>query len=60
MPLGFLFWLIMVIWFFVFPVNGLAAARQCHHTFSSCAAPCWMFVLFFILGWRAFGFVIQN
>lgn len=58
MSIGFIFWLIMILWF----VFGLLPQYPQGPT------PAWrpfggsllLFILLFLLGWRAFGFVIQG
>jgi hypothetical protein len=57
MSIGFIFWLIMLIWI-VFWAFG---------NFTPAGAPYWNrggwlvgFLLFFLLGWATFGFMIQG
>ena len=58
MPLGFLFWLIMILvaLFGLFGYNYEGPYRN--RIFGGWGLL--VFVLFFIVGWRVFGFVIVN
>lgn len=53
MPIGFLFWTIMVLWL----IFGIWRAGGDRYLIGSSILT---FVLFFLLGWRVFGFVIQG
>lgn len=54
MPLGIIFWILMILWFFsAFPGNSFMGDRGPLVSFGL------GFVLFFLLGWKVFGFVIQ-
>jgi hypothetical protein len=57
MSLGFLFWLIMVVWIIFWAFGTFTPAGQPYWNRGG-----WLigFVLFFILGWATFGFVIQG
>jgi hypothetical protein len=56
-PIGILFWVLMVLWFlFGMYWNGVPSQAN---------AGIWggnllLFILLFLLGWKAFGFVIQG
>jgi hypothetical protein len=64
MTIGFLFWLLMVLWF----VLGLyshwpapqAAGQPATVPYGAIGGNLLLFVLLFLLGWKAFGFVIQG
>lgn len=57
MPIGIAFWVIMLIWL-VFGLFGpmLGFAPALHATVSTVL----LFVLFFLLGWKVFGFMFQG
>lgn len=56
MPIGFLFWVLMVLWFFSWGWGtwGPGSPWAIH------AGNLLFFVLLFLLGWHAFGFVIHG
>jgi hypothetical protein len=57
MPIGIAFWVIMLIWlvFGLFgPMLGFAAAL------TATVSTVLLFVLFFLLGWKVFGFMFQG
>lgn len=58
MPIGMLFWMLMIIW----AVFGLAWNSNPAMFGTWGWVPNWLllFVLFFILGWHAFGFVVHG
>jgi hypothetical protein len=58
MSLGLLFWLIMIIWFVLGIFRNWPGATVDGRLLMGGALL--EFVLFFILGWRVFGFVIQS
>ena len=58
MPIGILFWLIMILWFIFglwwnYPSQGGPAG------FGPIGGHLLLFILFFIVGWKLFGFVVQ-
>lgn len=53
MPIGFLFWTLMVLWL----IFGLWRSAGDRYLIGGAIL---QFVLFFLLGWRVFGFVIQG
>lgn len=58
MPLSFVFWVLMLVWFvfgLYFNRDGLRSGN--YHTTGGNLL---LFVLLFILGWRVFGFVLQG
>ncbi len=55
MPIGMIFWMLMIIWF----VFGLYCWRSDGQGLNVSVGNLLLFVLLFILGWRVFGFVIQ-
>ncbi len=58
MTVGFLFWLLMILWF----LFGLSWNRSELGTgnFGVLGGNLLLFILLFLLGWRVFGFVIQG
>lgn len=57
MPIGIAFWVIMLIWlvFGLFgPMLGLGAVM------TATVSTVLLFVLFFLLGWKVFGFMFQG
>jgi len=60
MPIGFLFWLLMVLWMLFgfgvveYPSDG----PYRRHVFGGFTLL--TFVLFFLLGWKVFGFVVTG
>ncbi len=58
MPIGMIFWMLMILWF-IFGLywnwpNAPGAAG-----FGGLGGHLLLFVLFFIVGWKLFGFVVQ-
>ena len=53
MSIGFLFWLLMVLWL-IFSLWGGAGRR------ASAGGNLLLFALFFLVGWKVFGFPIQG
>ncbi len=60
MPIGMIFWMLMIFWAIVsFVYVGYPdAGPYRRHIFGGWGLL--TFILFFILGWRVFGFVIQG
>ena len=56
MPIGLLFWVLMVLWFFSW-MSRMWAPQQ--FPWAVHASDGLFFVLLFLLGWHAFGFVIH-
>lgn len=58
MPIGLLFWLIMILWF----VFGLYVNRTDLRggNYGPAGGNLLLFILLFLLGWHSFGFVIQG
>jgi hypothetical protein len=58
MPIGILFWVLMVIWF----IFGLYWNRGDVTTgnYGPIGSNLLLFVLLFLLGWGVFGFVVQG
>ena len=58
MPLGILFWVLMILWL-VFGVwtnrTDIQGGR-----YVSLGGTLLEFILFFLLGWQAFGFIVQG
>lgn len=59
MTIGMVFWLLMILWL-VFGVWGRWPNASPPPPFVSVAGSFLEFVLFFLLGWKVFGFVIQG
>ena len=60
MTIGFLFWLLMILWLIFglwwnWPENSAGPRR-----FGALGSTGLLFVLLFLLGWKVFGFVIQG
>jgi hypothetical protein len=60
MKIGFLFWLLMLLWlifglYLIWPQGGVSGAA-----FGPVGGNLLLFVLLFILGWKSFGLPIQN
>ena len=58
MTVGFLFWLLMILWF----VFGMYWNRDSIRggNFGAFGGNLLLFILLFLLGWKVFGFVIQG
>jgi len=57
MPIGLVFWMLMIIWF-IFGVYSNRADLSAGN-WGVAGGNLLQFVLFFLLGWKVFGFVIQ-
>lgn len=58
MTIGFLFWLLMILWFFFGLYTGRGAFTA--GDYGVFGNHLLLFVLFFLLGWKVFGFVVQG
>lgn len=61
MTLGFLFWLLMILWvlfgvYWKWPASGTNDARS----FGPVGGTVLLFVLLFLLGWKTFGFIVSG
>lgn len=59
MPAGYIFWMLMILWA-VFGFFGVASPIDIpyrRHLFG--AGAFLLFALFFLLGWKLFGFAVQ-
>ncbi len=54
MSIGLIFWMLMILWF-VFWLMG----RWQPQPWSPVVNDVFLFILFFLLGWHAFGFVVH-
>jgi hypothetical protein len=59
--IGFVFWLLMILWlifglFAIWPQGGFTGPAA----YGPLGSNLLLFVLLFILGWKCFGFPIQN
>ncbi len=57
MPIGFLFWLLMILWF-VFGIGGQWYEGP-NRRYVLAGGAFLIFILFFLIGWKLFGFVVQ-
>lgn len=57
MSIGFIFWLLMILWF-VFAMVGRWAPTSA--PWGPYVNDVFLFILFFLLGWHEFGFVIHQ
>lgn len=57
MSIGFIFWLLMILWF-VFAMVGRWAPASA--PWGPYVNDVFLFILFFLLGWHEFGFVIHQ
>jgi hypothetical protein len=55
MPLGLLFWLLMVLWF----LFGFFRDNPAFRGYGYMSHTGLLFAVLFILGWKVFGFVVQ-
>jgi hypothetical protein len=61
MTIGFLFWLLMILWvLFGLYLNWPAKGSNEPRAFGPVGGNLLLFILLFLLGWKAFGFVIQG
>jgi hypothetical protein len=56
MSIGFIFWLMMILWFLLAMVGRWAPQQV---PWSPIVNDVFLFILFFLLGWHSFGFVIK-
>ena len=59
MTIGFLFWLLMLLWI-LFGLYWNWPAQTGPHAFAPLGGSLLLFILLFLLGWKAFGFPIQG
>lgn len=57
MSIGFLFWLLMILWVIFWGWRGWSGPPEQRYLVGGGLL---VFALFFLLGWRVFGFVIQG
>ena len=57
MGIGLIFWMLMIIWA-LFGVWGFRTGQADPYYFMG--STLLLFVLFFLLGWHAFGFIVQG
>jgi hypothetical protein len=57
MSIGLLFWVLMVLWFFSWAMYTWGGPN---FPWALHANSLLFFVLLFLLGWKAFGFVVQS
>jgi hypothetical protein len=58
MSIGLLFWILMILWF-LFGLYWNSAEFKAGN-FGFFGGNLLLFILLFLIGWRVFGFVIQN
>lgn len=56
MPIGLLFWILMVLWFF----SWVGSTWNVGPPWALHAGNLVLFVLLFLLGWHDFGFIIRG
>ncbi len=60
MPIGFLFWLLMILWFLFGLWGNWPANPNDGRAWAPVGGNLLLFILLFIIGWALFGFVIQG
>lgn len=60
MSIGFLFWLLMILWFIFGLYWNWGPAASTPAGVGPMGNHVLLFILFFLLGWKAFGFPIQG
>lgn len=58
MPMGMIFWMLMILWF-VFGLYWNWPSSNDPKAFGGIGSNLLLFILLFIIGWRLFGFVVQ-
>ena len=58
MPIGMIFWMLMILWF-VFGLYWNWPASNSPAAIGPIGSHLLIFILFFIVGWKVFGFVVQ-
>lgn len=58
MPIGMIFWMLMILWFF-FGLYWNWPANNEPRGLGILGGNLLLFVLLFIIGWKLFGFVVQ-
>jgi hypothetical protein len=58
MDIGFLFWLIMVLWIIFYGIGNWGPATA--QTYYARGGSLPLFILLFLLGWRVFGFILRG
>lgn len=56
MYIGLIFWIIMLLWL----IFGFVPGGRYHRENIDWPNEALIFILFFILGWHAFGFIVHN
>ncbi len=59
MSIGFIFWLLMLLWL-IFGFVRAWPAVPTESRFGFIGNSLFEFILFFLLGWKVFGFIIQG
>lgn len=59
MTIGFLFWLLMVLWL-IFGLGVNWPSTPGPRAFLPLGGSLLLFILLFLLGWKAFGFILQG
>jgi len=60
MEIGFLFWLLMILWLIFGLWSGWPANTADRRAFMPLGGNLLLFILLFLLGWKVFGFVIKG
>lgn len=58
MPIGTIFWVLMILWAVFGVYTGRTAFAAENYGFLG--GSLLLFILLFLLGWKCFGFVVQN
>ena len=58
MSMGMIFWLLMILWFIFGVLPSWPKGENANYW--SFGGSILQFILFFLLGWKAFGFVVQG
>lgn len=58
MSIGFIFWLLMLLWI-IFGVVYMGPKYAPEQRAGFIGNSLFVFILFFLLGWKVFGFIIQ-
>lgn len=59
MTIGFIFWLLMLLWL-LFGLWSNWPSDNSANSFKPMGGNLLLFILLFLLGWRCFGFIIQG
>lgn len=60
MPMGYVFWLLMILWFIFGLWWNWPESNSGPKAFGPIGSTLLLFILLFLLGWKIFGFVVQG